>query len=162
MQTRKTQRIHTVRLVLVARRVIMASQVRLNFSQLQQRVSTQDEIQPGSRLLSPPFFFFSLFPLLFSRATLFWIERLRLISWSQQCCHYWFWTPVFTACLAWLSTLSLPRMPECEQEAWMNGTLRTRFYYRSWMCCHYFCVISSWSYVQSARRSLSLHWFFLR
>lgn len=39
----------------------MASQVRLNFSQLQQRVSTQDEIQPGSRLLSPPFFFLLYF-----------------------------------------------------------------------------------------------------
>lgn len=115
-----------------------------------------------SSSLSTFFFFFSISSPIFSHATLFWIERLRLISWSQQCCHYWFWTSVFTACLAWLSTLSLPRMPECEQEAWMNGTLRTRFYYRSWMCCHYFCVISSWSYVQSARRSLSLHWFFLR
>ena len=66
--------------------------------------------------------FFFTFPLLFSRTTLFWIERLHLISWSQQCCYYWFWTSAFMACLAWLSTLSLPRMPECEQEAWTNGT----------------------------------------
>ena len=94
--------------------------------------------------LSPPFFFF-LFPLLFSHTALFWIERLHLISWYQQCCHYWFWTSVFTACLAWLSTLSLPRMP-----VWAGSlNLRIWFYHCSWMYRHYFCVISSWSYFQS-------------
>lgn len=54
----------------------MASQVRLNFSQLQQRVSTQDEIQPGSRLLSPPFFFLLYF-------LSYFLARYAVLNWTS-------------------------------------------------------------------------------